>query len=197
MGTATVTCDENHIYRVDGIVKPGFSEIKESYGIGANAFYTEAGREEGTALHKWLLFLAQGKDPASDPDYRIAGRVAAIRKFLKETGFKIHGGEVPFHSTRGDFCCTPDLWGMFQGQAAIFEAKRGAKESWHVLQTAAQKIALQANGVFIRERYNLYLKNDGTYRLDPHKDQSNEYDWLALAAAWHIKRKFQKGGRAK
>jgi hypothetical protein len=192
---ATVTIDEHHVYRLDGVVKPGFSEIKESYGIGVNPFYTDAGRDEGTALHKWLLFLAQGQEPASEPDYRIAGRVKAIKRFLKETGFKIRGGEKPLHSTRGDFCCTPDLWGDFQGVQSLFEAKRGAKESWHPLQTAAQSIALWANGFAVGTRYNLYLRDDGTYRIDPHKNTSDEYDWLTLAAAWHVKRKYQKGGR--
>ena len=57
-----VECDPNHIYRADGIVKPGFSEICKSVGFPDNPFWTDAGREEGVALHKWLLFLAKGGD---------------------------------------------------------------------------------------------------------------------------------------
>ena len=63
------------------------------------------------------------------------------------------------------------------------------------------KQAEQLGAEFIATGHYARIEHGPRCRLrkgrDPHKDQSNEYDWLALAAAWHIKRKFQKGGRAK
>lgn len=180
-----VVLDAEHRYSFNGVRKPGFTEIAKAMGvIEGNAFYTEAGRAEGDALHLWLNFLGQGNEPDIDPDPRIAGRVEGIRKFMRESGFSYLGGERCVYAYRGDFCCKPDLWGEIGGRPSIVEAKRGAKLPWHRLQTAAQYLALNDSGEVILDRYALYLK-DGDYRLEAHRDKEDMRRWEVIANAYH------------
>lgn len=184
-----LTFDENHRYWDEGVNIPGFSEIKTALGIGINPFYTDDGRDEGTALHAWIIFLASGNEPNTEPDPRIAGRVAGFRKFLADSGFKFEGGEKPMRSRALGYCCTPDIYGQMGGARSLIEAKRGAEEGWHRLQTQAQKIALAENGIICRDRYALYLR-DGDYRLKKHEDKTDEAKWRALVNGYHARSHF-------
>lgn len=196
-----VTLDENHIYRVDGTIESGFTEICVSQQVGKKPcpecakgvrhqhdgnFYTEEGREEGNALHAWLLFLAQGNKPEVEPDERIRGRVEGIKKFLRESGLVLAGGEVPLFDPINRFCVTPDIFGYIGNVAWVIDAKRGGKLKIHELQTAAQKIALPSIGFHAERRGSLYLK-DGDYRLPEHKDRDDEKRWKAIVSAHHSK----------
>lgn len=182
-----ILLDGEHRYFVSGGRVPGFTEIARDLGvIPDNDFYTEAGREEGNALHEWLLFLAQGNEAESEPDPRIAGRVEGVRKFLRESGFRFAGGEEALFEPSLRYCCRPDLWGHIGNWAVVIDAKRGAAQPWHRLQTAAQKLALAANHFKAQKRYGLYLR-DGDYRLVEHADAGDEQRWKALVAAYHSK----------
>lgn len=185
MTKPTVTLDADHIYRVDGRIVPGYSEICADLGFPKNPYWTDAGREEGTALSQWLLFLAQGKESDAAPDPRIVGRVEGIRKFLREHEFKFVGGETPLYSRFG-FCVTPDIWGVLDGVQSVIEAKRGAVMKRHRLQTAAQAIALAEYDFPAVNRFCLYLK-DGGYVLEDHEDEEDFEAWRALVSAYHAR----------
>lgn len=164
---------------------PGFSEICLAMGVTRpNKFYTPQGRAEGEALHLWLGFLARGKVPSGAPDPRIAGRVAGIKKFIKDTGFKIMDGEQPIYDPSNRFACTPDMWGPIGKTAWVIDCKRGAKLDSHGLQTAAQKMALIENDFWPQKRGCLYLR-DNDYRLHEHSDHQQELDWRAIVRAYH------------
>ena len=167
---------------------PGYSEICSDLGIvKENIYYTPEGREEGIALHSWLKFLASGMKPKSEPDPRIAGRVKGIEKFLKDTGFKISGGEIPVYDPINRFACTPDLYGHIGRTSFVIDAKRGAKLPSHRLQTAAQTIALRANGFRAQKRAALYLR-DEDFRLDEHTDPMDLARWGIFVSTYHLKK---------
>lgn len=193
MSTTTyrVRCDENHIYwrmTPNGEVRePGFSEICGDLGVTKeNKFYTKDGREEGVALHEWLLFLAQGNEPENNPDPRIAGRVEGVKKFIRESGFVFSGGEVALYEPTLGYCCTPDIWGHIGGIPYVIDAKGGAKKKFHKAQTAAQRLALRPSGFVAQKRAALYLM-DGDYRLEGHDDVSDEVRWRALVMGYYAK----------
>lgn len=185
--TQEIKLDSDHRYFVGDKRVPGFTEICKSLGvIKDNNFYTDEGRDEGNALHQWMLFLAQGQEPEAEPDPRIAGRVQGFRKFLADTGFQFKGGETPLYDPVSRFACTPDVWGGIYPHTYVIDVKRGAKLPWHVLQTAAQKLALGAYGFRAQKRASLYLK-DGDYRLVQHEDEDDLKRWQALVTAYHAK----------
>lgn len=194
METALRLDHETHTYWIGGRQVPGYSQIVRDLGVAPdNPFYTDAGREEGIALHKWVAFLATGKESTTPPDPRIAGRVEGIRKFLRDTGFRVVGAELPQYDPVSGFACTPDIWGFIGAWSWTIDTKRGAKLPTHRLQTAAQVIALRANGFRARKRGALYLR-DNDYRLDEHNDIDDEPRWKAIVAAYHAKQFYAKVG---
>lgn len=183
--------DSEHRYWLGPQQVHGFTEIARAMGIIAeNPFYTAEGRDQGTAIHQWLLFLAQGQEPECPPDERILGRVEAIKKFLYETGFKFVGGEKPVYETISRYACTPDLWGHIGQYSAVIDAKRGGKLGWHPLQTAAQRMALACEGFAAQRRFTLYL-SDGSYKLEEHKNNRDFDAWKAVVAAFHTREAYK------
>ena len=184
--------EKTHRYSEDGRHVPGFSEICQALGIiKPNPFYTPEGREEGIALHSWLHFLAIGNEPSEPPDERIAGRVEGIRKFLRESKFKIVDGEKIMLCRGFGYCGRPDLWGSINGRTCVIDAKRGSKMKYHALQTAAYRFLLAANGFSARQRYALYLI-DGDYRLIEHTDPQDERRWQAIVSAYNAVKIYQE-----
>lgn len=194
--------EPTHTYWDDKRRVPGYSEICASLQVGVldceecrlrvrhehnSSFWTDDGREQGKALHYWLQFLASGKTTTTKPEPEIAGRVEAIKKFLRESKFQYDGGETPLHEPHLDYACTPDLFGRMGRRRILIDAKRGAKLKIHALQTAAQKIALAANRYYVDDRYSLYLSNCGNYRLVPHTDRNDEKRWGRIVTAFHDK----------
>ena len=171
---------------------PGFSQIIKDLGFPTNPFWTLGGRDEGTALSVWCLFLAQGQEPADPPDDRIAGRVEGFRRFMAECSFEFVGGEEPQYCPIPEYMCKPDLWGKLNSINSVVEVKRGAAMGIHKLQTAAQALALMAGGFSVVRRFCLYLK-DGGYSLVPHKDRSDYQYWKSCVEAYHAKHTYGEG----
>lgn len=189
-----VRIDDDHKYWIPGPRGEeragGYTEISTDLGIiKPNPFHTDDGREEGVALHLWLQFLVKGKEPKTAPDPRIAGRVEGIKKFIRDTGFKIAGGEQPMYDPINRYACTPDLFGHIGKTAFVIDAKRGAKLPSHRLQTAAQTIALRANGFRAQKRAALYLRN-GDYRLEEHTDSRDLARWSIFVSTYYLKREY-------
>ena len=182
-----VRIDKKHRYwaRQPEIQVPGFTEICNAMGVTRpNPHHTEQGRAEGVALHLWLGFLVRGKVPKTAPDPLISGRVEGIKKFIIDTRFKIIGGEEPRYDPVTNAACTKDLWGHIGLWSIVIDAKRGAKQLSHRLQTACQKICLAANDFRAQKRAALYLR-DGDFRLDEHSGPEDEKNWRAIAEGYH------------
>lgn len=179
---------ERHLYSRGGLPVPGFSQIREAMGIG-NGYKPRNLQDyldEGTALHSWFLFLCQGQEPDAPPDERIAGRVAGIQKFLRDTQFRFVDGEKPLLCDNPLFATTPDAWGYLGDDACLVELKRSAKAKWHPLQTAAEAMAIAQAGFKVSRRLNLYLR-DGNYVLDEHRDREDFSRWRAIVNGYHAR----------
>ena len=187
-----IRLDPNHLYWSPGPTKKskeirryGFSEICVAMGVTRpNPFHTSEGRAEGVALHKWFIFLASGKAPKTHPDERIAGRVEGIKLFLADRPFDLKGGEEPHYDPETNTACMPDAWGFRGPWSWVIDAKRGAKEKYHALQTACQQIVLRANGFHAQKRGSLYLR-DGGFRLIEHTDLLDIPRWYSIALGFH------------
>jgi len=181
-----VNIDGDHIYRTpDRVIRPGFSEIVAAMGVcRENPFWTEGGRQRGTATHQWAAFAAEGKHTNQEPDERIRERVYRFRKWLDFSGFKTQGAEIPLYDPLNNFCCTEDLFGVMHGATWVVELKNGGPLKIHALQTGAQKIALAANGFGAIKRGGLYLK-DKKVRLIEHPDRGDMHRWRKIVAGYH------------
>ena len=178
-------CDSKHRYYLGRTRKPGFTEICTAVGIiEPNRFYTDQGREEGISLSKWLLFLCQGAVPTRPPHPAIAARVEAIKSFIRDSQFRLVGGEVPQYDPKVDACCTPDIWGFIGTNKYVIDAKRGSPLPFHAVQTAAQAMALE----FAPDhRAALYLGKNGKPKLVHHEDPNDFKVWRKACADYHLK----------
>ncbi len=185
-----VRLDSEHRYFIPGptgeVQRPGYSEICMAMGVTRpNPFYTSQGRERGVAVHAWGSFHAQGRTSTADPDDRIKGRVEQVKRFLESSKFVLAGTERSMYDPVNGYCCTPDLYGSAGLWQWIIDLKTGGKQKSHALQTAAQKIALAANGFRAQKRGAAYLRDDN-YRLTEHDDAGDEARWKAIVLAYHI-----------
>ena len=186
-----IRLDADHRYWLGDKEVPGYSHIVKSLGVVEDSpFWTEEGREAGTALHAWLLHLAQGKPEVSKPDPRIAGKVEGIRKFLRESGFKLAFGEVAQYEPVLRYACTPDLCGTLGMFSVNIDMKAGAKQKSHPLQLAAQKIALCYHPFRVQKSFSLYLK-EGDYRLVEQDTRTHEANWRIFMAAYHSRGEYK------
>lgn len=186
-----IRLDEEHRYWAGNSRVPGFSEIAQSF-FPSNPYWTERGRDEGTHLHACCALLLEHDLDWQSVDAAVMPRVRGFEKFLADTSFKPADAyvEKPQYEATLGYACTPDWPGSLGNWAVVIEGKRGAKSKIHQLQTAAQKLALRANGFKAEKRYGLYLR-DFDYRLEEHTNRADETMWPFFVAAFHAKEFYQ------
>ena len=178
-----------HIYRLDGVVIPGYSEISKAMGISdfskVNPELLELARNFGEQLHvatklwdlKKLGTLPEPLEPCLEE----------YKSFLKDYAVKIIPKyvEKPICSYRYRYGVTPDRVVTIGGEYAILEIKTTTAMSNSVkLQTAAQALAAEEYyGIRIKKRYGLQILPDKPYKLYPYKQESDKGSWLCFLGA--------------
>lgn len=166
-----------------GEVLPHITGMLEATGWIDDRWYTEESRERGSAVHRLTADFDLGAlDPSRcNSTYRpyLLGHVKAMSIAMP---FWLHV-EEPMVSAAEGFGGRPDRVGTLYGAQAILEVKTGGVEDAHEIQTALQAILvapelrLPAESI---QRYALYLKPDGKFRLEWHKRPAN------FVEAWKI-----------
>ncbi len=189
MGLLTFDAQE-HRYYLDGVEIPGVTTILKTAGI--SDFYggwTEA-TYRGLHVHTACEWL-----DLQDLDWRTVhapylGYVRGYEKFLKETGFEHELIEYQGHHEAFRYAGTLDRRGRFPKQQAtearsIIDLKTGIKEDWHSKQTAGYKLLKPEWNDDLR--FALYLHENGTYHLEPHKDPNDARVFMAALTITHYK----------
>jgi len=177
---------ESHRYYVQGVEIPGVTRIIDALFPHSGAqFYTDVARERGTAVHRACEYFLEGDLDESSLDERIAGHVEALRRFLRESGFVATHTEERVISSRYRFAGTLDLVGPLNGRNALIDFKTGEPLPQHALQTAAYQIAFEEMGLGrIEDRFGLYLRGDGRYRLKKFENVMDRQMFLSGAAVF-------------
>lgn len=183
---------EKHIYRVEGVIVPSVSEILEPltakhYGE-VNELTLRLAAERGTAVHEACEELDYGFDPEVYPEY--AGYVDAYIAFLQDYRPEWYGIEQMVYNPTEGYCGTIDRWGLLRGKGpakvpAIVDIKTTTSPTKTNYITGACQLqmyglALLRNGeledTVKTERYLLYLKKDGKYRLVDTNEWADKHD---------------------
>ena len=182
---------EKHIYRVNGEVVPSVSEILEPltakhYGE-INELTLRLAAERGTAVHEACEELDYGFEPEVLTEY--TGYVDAYIAFLQDYRPEWYGIEQMVYNPQEGYCGTIDRWGVLRGiageQKAIVDIKTTTTPTKANYITGACQLrmyglALVRNGELDNavksERYLLYLKKDGKYRLLDMVEWSEKHD---------------------
>jgi len=185
-----ITLNNDHVYQVDGAIKPGVSEILQGAGIIDTRWYNDHACLRGTYVHKAVqLYHRAGLnfktlDPALEPYVR------AYLDFLKRTDFRPVIIEEPGYDPVYDYCGTPDLIGYLKDELVLIDIKTGARPKWVGLQTAAYKklFGLKIDLKPIVHRFALELRGNGKWSLTMLSNPRDIEIFLAAVSIHHFKR---------
>lgn len=174
-----------HTYTVDGVVKPSVTQILDDLGFIDKEYYTEEGRNIGTAVHVCCEWLDKGIPFDWDAlDQRVAGRVRAYIRFKEETGFVPDLIEHMVYNPELDHAGSLDRTGKLNAKRVTIDFKSGQEEAWHKFQGWAYDLC---PGVQTGKPFGLYLRKNTTFNLIPFDDHNTISKWKILAQAYHIK----------
>lgn len=168
--------EEEHRYYVDGVEYPSVTTVlnyitADHYG-SISPVILESARRRGSEVHEALEELDYTGDCSVNPQN--AGYCRAYTAFLNDYRPEWYGIEKPLYSPLQGFCGTVDRYGLINGKPAVLDIKTTSspnRENYLSLccQTSAygMLIASYKEDLHwdIADRYGLYLKSDGTYRL--------------------------------
>jgi hypothetical protein len=191
--------DENHVYRLDGDVIPGVTEILKAGGYG-NPSETEGGfvisedvienaRERGIIIHEAISLLVKKQLDWDTVDDECTPYVEAFQSWMEETGFYAVESEALFYDPEYQYCGTRDLVGYIGDELVIADPKSGSAglKPWHKYQLAAYAYPMSERGTKWPRRIMLHLKKDG--KCKPHEFPRAKASWdmevfLACRTLW-------------
>ena len=187
--------DEKHIYRVDGKVVPGVTEILadnkliDLFGIPVPAL--EKARALGTEVHSVSEHFDKGSLKVETIDPAIVPYFTAYLKFLKENKVEILEIENFVYSKTWKYCGQIDRVVQIGKKKGIIDLKSTTgMPAFVTIQTALYGVAYEEyTGNKIDFRWAVQLKPDGTYKLFPHEEKTDKYIGLAAVQLFNWRRK--------
>ena len=137
------------------------TEVLRLAGLIDTAWYTDAGRDRGTAVHLACQFLDEGDLDEGSVDPEISGYLDGYRKFKSDRGVAPEWIETPLFKANL-YAGTPDRVFVTRPRS-LWDLKTGAPQGWHALQAAAYVHLLDDPCSY--SRFGLYLKGDGSYSV--------------------------------
>lgn len=175
---------DQHRYWLDGRELPSVTTVLKGVGIIDPSKYAGGDAAlRGTYVAEATAMFDRGglADDMMDP--RLIPYLAAWELFIRENHVEMILIEERVWNRNYMYAGTLDRTMVFQNHHWLIDIKTGARERWHALQTAAYLRALQ-QGPYPYKRGAVYLKPDGTYRLDVH-DSPDDWDVFLAALAVH------------
>lgn len=173
---------ETHQYFIDDERVPSVTEILEGVGIIDKRWYTEKGRDRGSAVHVATQYLDEEDLDWSTVGPEIEPYVRAYELFKEETKFQPVLIETSVFNREHRYGGTLDRTGILDGEKVLIDIKTGAPSKWAALQTAGYEICLEER----HARKVLQLKPNGKYKLRDYNNPEDTELFLAAAriAAW-------------
>lgn len=188
-----ITCDSEHIYRVDGKIVPGYSEIATATGLvkpyNGDPWYGE----RGTAVHTVCDLidadeLDESSIDGSDGTTDLTGYADAYRKYLHDHQHPIWDlSEAMLYHPVYNYCGTIDrvMLGMADTPCYDLLDIKTSKTA-NPLQLMAYAELLTINGHEVDKMYFLFLKEDGTYKPKEIKHNAELADiWLSAVKVYN------------
>lgn len=178
------TLDENHIYRLDGVIIPGCSEILKSCGVSDYSAVPknvlEASAQFGRAVHSACELWDKATLDMENLSAPLIPYLDVWKQFLDDykPGFLFDWIETPTGSIKHRFGCTPDRVFIIRDKVWILEIKTTSSILPSVsLQLAAQSIAVSEHYGKVNKRAAIQLTDSG-YKLFPFDNPTDESVFL-------------------
>lgn len=187
--TMEILLSDDHEYTVDGIEKPGVSEILQGAGLIDSRWYNDHACLRGIYVHKAIQIYHKCGLNFKTLDSELRPYVDAYLDFLKRTAFKPILIEKKMHDPIYDYCGTPDLIGYLKDELVIIDIKTGIRPKWVGLQTAAYKrlCGARVENKTIVHRFALELRSNGRWSLTMLSNRKDIEVFLAAVTIHHFK----------
>lgn len=185
----SLTFDEaKHIYRWDGDIVPGVSDILAGIGIVNPRIYNRGAAQRGKDVHLATQLLDEERLDRSALAPKYQGYVTAYERFKQNTGFEVITIEEPLYIDRWRYAGTLDRRGVLypalkKEEKIILDIKSGVREGWHDIQLMAYSMAFE----YPYKRYDLYLTSRGSYKLIEAADPLDRNIWLAALTLYNYR----------
>jgi hypothetical protein len=169
---------------------PHVTDILKEAGLIDAKWYNPLARDRGSALHLATALIDEGDLDRSSLDPSIVGGVRAYEKFLAEMAPIILATEEAVEHAAYRYCGTLDRRVVLDTRgvgprSGVLDLKRGGEEPWHPVQLSAYANCLAGPQV----KWNLYLGNDGRYRLKEHPATDDSWRTFKACLTLHNWRK--------
>jgi hypothetical protein len=180
--------EEGHFYTLNGrrlvSVTQALSLVDDRRAV--DPWYLE----RGTYVHRACEFYDRDELDLETVDPAIQGYVTAWTTFRQDSGFTPDCVEVRLYHPRHRYAGTVDRIGTLNGLDVIIDIKSGAPARVDELQGAAYWELARVNSIPVKKAFDLYLRDDGTYKLQPIENpKSLLYTFLAILTAYRWKEK--------
>ena len=172
---------ETHTYIYDGLEVPSVSRILVSEGFVDIGWFTDEGRQRGSAVHLHIKNHCQ-KAHCMAINQSLLGYMDAWKNFESQFYWEADVIEQPFGCSQ--FAGTPDQIGKMNGTPAVLDIKTGKLNRAVGLQLAAYEILYDKP----LKRFALQLNSGGAYRLKEFNDRMDRYIFKSAVAIHHWKR---------
>lgn len=186
-----LTFDETkHQYTENGLIIPSVTQIIEAAGLSDLTWIPKEVLEEksdlGKKVHKTTELYDLGILDLDSLHETLRGYLDSWIKFRKDYGFEPEEIEKQCFHPLYKFAGRVDR----VGKRILVDIKSGTKQKSHAIQTMGYKILFdceRAKSESIKERYAVYLKEDG-YEVEPHKNQNDLNVFLAALTIYNFKK---------
>lgn len=159
--------------------------ILKAAGLMESSQFTMAAADRGTYVHQACDLVDDDDLGAIDP--ACAGYVAAYQRFLAEARPEwAHREHAVCDPTLG-YAGTLDRAGTLNGRWTVLDIKTGSPAPWHGVQLAAYGRLVPRDGLK-PDRFDLYLRADGTYQLWPQTGRNDDAIFLAALLVAQFRR---------
>jgi hypothetical protein len=188
--------EPGHIYRVDGVVVPGVTEMCGIYGDDVDEYVEEKmerAADRGVTMHLVLEMALRGDDYDGEYPAMYEDHVQCIERFLSEHEVVPLAIEEPIYSPRLCVAGTPDLLCIYDGVLALLDYKFVSainKRKVRAQLTGYNEI-YNDNGVFPEQMWAIHFTKE---RPKPYPVEFGGDEWATALKAWEINhRKYKRG----
>lgn len=197
--------ETNHIYSVNGVKIPGVTEILSPITADGyskiNPAVLEHAAMKGTLVHEWCEMFDYGCADDVMPT-ELVPYCQAYANFIRDYRPRWEKIEEIVYNEKAGYAGRLDRFGVIDGDKSVVDIKTISSPSTktHIsvcCQTAAYAAAIDRTDA---ERYALYLKPDGTYRLFNCLDYEQEQNFsgeMIFCTLLKLNKKLNSIGRRK
>lgn len=163
---------------------PHVTTILKTAGLIDTTWFTDQGRDRGSALHEATHYLDEGDLKWDTVDESIASRLSQYQRFKEQVQPEILSIEEAVTNSSFQYCGRLDRRVRINGREGVLDIKSPSRSPWQALQVALYALCFDRP----MARWTLHLSEE-RYQLIEHRDRKDYAVAKAavLLAAWRQK----------